>query len=167
MKSPIGFVVVTAKGSAMEALIGALVETMTSRHGWVLDADDNAAIALVAADNLASADELIEKVPVPLRRNTIVVGMDQDGASASPGAGSLWQALERWQIAGEVSRNAMNGWEPVLSGFIGRKDLMGPFNTNCMKDSQSRNYCAWVSTPGEDFAEFLSQFGAVVTRVEP
>jgi hypothetical protein len=119
-------------------------------------------MVVAVADDVMNASRLleeVERVTTDGSRRVLLLGIRGrlDPPHRLPGPGSVLELLELHSVIGLLPETAVTAWQQILVGFIGRKDLMGRFATNCMKDMQSANYCAWVETPGDNAAQFVAQ----------
>ncbi len=164
MNSDIQVTALCARAARAETLVAELVAGMVAHHGWrhvEEPADRTQHFGLVGADTVAEARELLVEVPEWRRPNTLLVGVDGELfqlGRPEPRPDTIGELLETFQLAGYLPADCLHAWRPTLSGFAGRKDLMGAMSTNCFKASQSDNYCDWVHSPGRDVFEFLAAF---------
>lgn len=163
----------SASASRAERLVIALVDGMVARHGWRhvdVPADRRQHLCLVGADTVAEARQLLVQTPEWQRPHTLLVGVEGELfqlGRPEPRPGSIGELLETFQLAGYLPADCLGAWRPVLSGFAGRKDLMRAIGTNCLKASQSDNYCDWVHSPGGDVFEFVAAFARVLVASDP
>jgi len=157
-----------ARASRAEALVSTLVNGMVRRQGWrhVEDpANPGPHLCLVGADAIGDARDLLERIPAWQRTSTLLVGVEGELFRLGwpePGPGTIGELLETFQLAGYLPGDCLGAWRPLLSGFAGRKDLMRSMGTNCVKASQSDNYCDWVHCSGGDVFEFLAALARVL-----
>ncbi len=120
-----------------------------------------ASMVIVAADSASNSAPLLEQLArrsASRTRTALLLGVANapDPAGAQPNVGTVTELLEHYQVLGLLPIRAITAWRSIPSGFIGRKDLMARFQTNCMKDTQSTDYCLWVKAPGESAASFIA-----------
>jgi hypothetical protein len=153
------FLLRSAPGSRAETSALSISALLTSRHGWAEESGDPG-VALVAADSVRDAVQLLADLPEQLRTRTLVLGIEGDmGEQAffrEPEPGTVWEMLETWRLAGEIPRRTLDEWGTSVNGFIGRGDLMRTSKAGHMKGSHSEHYCFWIRTPGRDVAEFIA-----------
>jgi hypothetical protein len=174
---PTRIVVISQHGSEASAmaaqlgsrLAGAKLSEVTFDE---LEQTQGANLIIIAADDLTNATRLMQKVEQVVangKRRVLLAGISYRSEShdAPLSIDSVVELLEEHRPVGLLPPKAITAWKPILSGFIGRKDLMDWFHTNCMKDTQSANYCSWVHTPGNTAADFIAQLANVMGSTLP
>jgi hypothetical protein len=140
-------------GSGALEQLRQLAELLT-QHGATETGDLMSELVLLGADNVADASAILEQLDPFIRSNVVLVGVPGElDVRRRAAQGTLAGLLEMYRPLGAIEMRKT--WSPVLSGFIGKKDLADRMESGVAKEFSTQHYGNWLRCDGSDAADFL------------